>query len=288
MRRFLFGLLSLLLGLAATVQAGEGKKTAKPKRLLVITESKGYVHDVVRRPKGAGKEIIPSSEPEKMALVEKVLTKLGKTSGDYEAVCTQDSRQAITAENLKNFDAVFFYTTGELPLSETQKADLLQFVRRGGGFAGTHSATDTFYRWPQYGELIGAYFDGHPWHQKVGVIVEDPKNPATAGLKKHFYITDEIYQFKGPYSRDKLHVLMRLDMSSVKNPGRRTDKDNALAWIHTYGKGRVFYTALGHRAEVWQNPLYQQHLLGGLRYVLRLVDADATPSAQEGKTGGGR
>jgi type 1 glutamine amidotransferase len=288
MRTLLSGLLALLLLGFTTTANADNPKSAKKKRLLVITQSKGFVHDVVRRPKGAGSEVIPPSEPAKMALVEKVLTELGQKSGVFDAVCSQDARKEITAENLKNFDAVFFYTTGELPLSDTQKADLLQFVRRGGGFAGTHSATDTFYHWPQYGELIGGYFDGHPWHQKVHVIVEDTKNPATKGLGKDFTITDEIYQFKTPYSRDKLHVLLRLDMHSVKNPGKRADHDNALAWTHTYGKGRIFYTALGHRQEVWLDPRYQQHVLGGLRYVLGLASGDATPSALEGKTGGGR
>jgi type 1 glutamine amidotransferase len=120
---------SLLLGLAGTSPAAD---EARPKkRLLVVTESRGFVHDCVNR---RGKDL---------CLVEKALIGLGKKSGDFEAVCTQDSRKAITAENLKHFDAVFFYTTGELPLSDTQKADLLGFVRSGKGFAGAHSATDT-------------------------------------------------------------------------------------------------------------------------------------------------
>jgi type 1 glutamine amidotransferase len=262
----------MLLGLASTLligllgpAGGAGEKPAK-KRLLVITESRGFVHDCVNR---RGKDL---------CLVEETLIELGKKTGDFEAVCSQDSRKAITAENLKNFDAVFFYTTGSLPLSETQKADLLAFIKSGKGFAGSHSATDTFYDWKEYGELIGGYFDGHPWHQKIGVIVEDTKHPATRHLDKEFTITDEIYQFKPPYSRDKLHVLMRLDMDSVKNAGKRQDRDNALAWTHEFGKGRVFYTALGHRDEVWRDPRFQQHIIGGLRYVLRLEDADATPS----------
>jgi type 1 glutamine amidotransferase len=306
----LAGLLTTLLGAAAQ---GEEKKLFK-RRLLVITESKGFVHDVVRRPKDGG-----------LCLVEKTLIEMGEKSGDFQAVCSQDSRKEITAENLKNFDAVFFYTTGSLPLSDVQKADLLAFVRSGKGFAGSHCATDTFYDWPQYGEMIGAYFDGHPWHQKITVLVEDTKHPATNHLGKEFDITDEIYQFRGPYSRNKLHVLMRMVPSFVaqrrqqelkgieeakkalpaqlaklraegkikeaeklkqnvenRQPSvRRTDSDCALAWTHEYGKGRVFYTALGHRDDVWRDPRFQQHMLGGLRYIFRLVDADATPSAKE-------
>jgi type 1 glutamine amidotransferase len=255
----------MLLGWLGTADAGGNKPRAK-KRLLVITQSKGFQHACVKRKDGD------------LSLVEKTLIELGNKTGDWEAVCTQDSREAITGENLKNFDAVFFYTTGELPISDVQKADLLAFIRGGKGFAGSHSATDTFYKWKEYGDLIGAYFDGHPWHQKINVIVEDKKNPATKGLGDSFEITDEIYQFKGPYSRNKLHVLMRLDMSSVTKPGKRGDQDNALAWTHEYGKGRVFYTALGHRDEVWRDPRFQQHIIGGLRYVLGLANADATPS----------
>jgi type 1 glutamine amidotransferase len=271
MNRLLIGLVAgLLVAALGTARAAEAKGAAKKKRLLVITESKGFVHDVVRR------------RDNELSLSEKILTELAEKSGDFDVVCSQDSRKEITAENLKNFDAVFFYTTGELPLSDVQKSDLLAFIRSGKGFAGVHSATDTFYRWPEYGELIGGYFDGHPWTQKIHGIVDDTNHPATKGLGKDFLIDDEIYQFRDPFSKNKLHILMHLDMESVKNPGKRADHFNALAWTHQYGLGRVFYTALGHRPEVWRDPRYQQHLLGGLRYVLRLAQGDVTPSGQEG------
>lgn len=306
-----------LVALAAVAAAGLGAddKPAPKKRLLVITQSKGFVHDVVRRPKDGSH-----------CLVEKVLTEIGKKSGDYEAVCSQDARKEITAENLKTFDAVFFYTTGELDLSDTQKADLIGFVRKGKGFAGSHCATDTFYRWKAYGEMVGAYFDGHPWHEKVKVVVEDTKHPATKHLGKTFEITDEIYQFRTPYDRGKLRVLLRMDASkeravtkingkevkptdslelsyqggklianlnakdvnvqsfSFQAPrGKRQDRDYALAWVKEYGKGKVFYTALGHRPEVWKDDRFRKHMLGGLRYVMGLEKGDATPQPTPGK-----
>jgi type 1 glutamine amidotransferase len=276
---------------------------AKKKRVLFITESKGFVHSVVNRGKAP------------LALAEQVLTEIGEKSGDFEVVCSQDSRKMITKENLDTFDAVFFYTTGTLPLSETQKADLLDFVRKGGGFGGTHSATDTFYNWPEYGKLIGGYFDGHPWHQKIRVIVEDKTHPATKHLGDSFEITDEIYQFRTPYDRGRLRVLMSMDRAvdrpqisekgkevtlTVKNGvaslnvdgapkpasgfrydgprGKRSDGDNALAWVQQYGKGRTFYTALGHREEVWKDERFQKHLLGGLRFLLGLEDGSTEPS----------
>jgi uncharacterized protein len=311
MKRVLLGVLGALLVSAAvwTVAPVSAEGPTK-KRLLVITESKGFVHDCVNR---KGKPL---------CIVEEALTELGKKTGDWEAVCSQDSRKDITAENLKDYDAVFFYTTGELPLSDTQKADLLAFVKSGKGFAGAHSATDTLYKWPDYGNLIGAYFDGHPWHQKVKVIVEDTENPATRHLGKEFEVTDEIYQYRAPYSRENLHILMRLDPEFVaaskereakglegkkddlmkkadaaekagkadeakklrqqakglKGGIHREDNDCALAWTHEYGKGRVFYTALGHRNELWKDEKYLKLIHGGLRYALGLEKADATPS----------
>jgi uncharacterized protein len=301
----------LVIFLVGLVSAA-GDEPAAKKRLLVITESKGFVHGVVNRGK------------QPLCLVEKTIIELGEKSGDFEAICSQDSRKEITAENLEKFDAVFFYTTGSLPLSDTQKADLIGFIRKGKGFAGSHSATDTFYDWPEYGKLIGGYFNGHPWHQKVRVIVEDHKHPATRHLGKSFEITDEIYQFTAPYDRGRLHILMRMDMAvdrpqtrlngtllgdkdrvelTVKDGkptatlngkevevksfshdgprGARKDGDNALAWVQEYGKGRVFYTALGHRDEVWKDERFQKHLLGGLRYVLGLDKANATPSGKK-------
>jgi len=300
-----------MAAVAAFLFAGavHAQDARKPK-LLVITESKGFVHSVVKRP-----------APDTFCSVEKALTKLGNETGDFEAVCSQDSRKEITAENLAKYDAVFFYTTGNLPLSETQKADLLSYVRSGKGFSGSHCATDTFYQWPDYGNLIGAYFDGHPWHTKVKVLVEDPANPATKELGASFEITDELYQFRTPYDRSKLRVIMRIDPAWAKErrleelaqieksrndlparikqladsgkkdeaeklmkqvegrkPGvHRQDDDHALAWVRDYGKGRVFYTALGHREEVWANPLFLKHIRGGLRYALGLDKADASP-----------
>jgi type 1 glutamine amidotransferase len=251
-----FGLLACLIAFSfGGAEVGAGDKPAK-KKLLVITESKGFVHPVVRRGKDGS-----------LALVEKTFIELGAKTGLFEATCSQDSRKEITAENLKNYDAVWFYTSGELPLSEVQKADLLAFVRGGKGFGGSHSATDTFYKWKEYGELIGAYFAGHPpGYQKIRVIVEDTKHPATKHLGESFAIEDEIYKYREPYSRSKLHVLMKIDIDSHKNLWR-PDGDNPLAWTRDYGKGRVFYTALGHAEHVWRDPRFQEHVIGGLKYL---------------------
>ena len=180
------------------------------------------------------------------------------------------------AKNLDYFDAVFFYTTGTLDLDDSQKADLLAFVKEDGkGFLGSHSATDTYYDWPEYGDLIGAYFNEHPWGQvKCRIKVEDRGFPATKHFPAQIDMYDEMYQFKAPYSRDKLRVLMSIDPGSVDlaNPRvHRTDKDFAVTWVHQYGKGRVFYSSLGHREEVWDRKDIQTMWIEGIKWAMGLT-----------------
>jgi uncharacterized protein len=246
----------VFIGLACGSSAGarpDGSTGPEPppKRLLYLTHTAGFRHDV-------------------LPLSHKVVRDLADSSrGAFEVTLTEDCG-AISELGLRGYDAVLFYTTGELPMDEAQKRALLDFVRAGKGFAGIHSATDTFYQWPEYGDLIGGYFDGHPWHEEVTVRVEDPRHPSTAHLPASFAITDEIYQFRS-WSRDRVQVLLSLDPASVdlKAAGvNRTDRDFALAWTRNYGSGRVFYTALGHRAEVWNNERFQRHVLGGLHWIM--------------------
>jgi uncharacterized protein len=154
-------------------------------------------------------------------------------------------------------------------------------VKAGGGFAGTHCATDTLYN-TTYGALVGGYFDGHPWHQKIRIKVEDPKHAAAAGFKNGDEITDEIYQFRdAPYSREKLHIILSVDNSSIDtSKGKRKDGDYAIAWCQDYGKGRSFYTSLGHRKEVWKDERFQKHLLAGLHWAAHQADGSAAPSGK--------
>lgn len=237
---------------ASTVSSIESltARTKDKPKVLYVTHSAGFKHPV-----------LPFSET--------MFKEIGERNG-FELTATQDC-SVISAQGLAPYKAVVFYTTGELPISDEQKAALLEFIKSGRGFVGIHSATDTFYKWAEYGELIGGYFDGHPWHQEVAIKVEDAKSDATKHLGPSFKITDEIYQFKN-FSRDRVHVLMSLDVASVdltKKGVNRTDKDFATAWTRNYGKGRVFYTALGHREEVWKDERFQQHLVGGLRWAAR-------------------
>jgi len=213
--------------------------------------------------------------------------KLGQESGLWETFIRTDT-QLLTkktleanAKNLDYFDAVIFYTTGELDMDDSQKADLLKFVRdEGKGFIGVHSAADTFYTWPEYGEMIGGYFDLHPWNQFLApVIVEDLENPIVRHFPAEFRVHDEIYQFKN-YSRDRVRVLMRLDHSKIPLNAEgvhRTDNDFAVAWIRNYGKGRVFYSTLGHREDSWDRPDVQTMWREAIKWTLGLTEANATP-----------
>ena len=236
----------LVLGVAAP---------AATKRVLYITHSAGYRHDS-----------IPTSQI--------VMEQLGVKSGAFEVVSSEDL-SLITAETLRGFDVLYFFTSGELALSDQQKSDLLEFVREGKGFGGVHSATDTLYNWREYGELIGAYFNGHPWAQEVTVRAENRDHPILQDFEAVFRISDEIYQFRN-FSRDRTHVLLSLDTSSVdlSIPGvAREDGDFPLAWYREYGKGRVFYTALGHGNETWLDSRFQALLLNALKWLADIPEA---------------
>ena len=262
-RSVLIGILILIFSAGASPQ----EQRPKRKKLLAIGMSSGFQHDSVTYGLAT-------------------IWKIGQQSGLWDTYIRTDT-QLITkkklemnAKNLNDFDAVMFYTTGELPLDDEQKAALISFVKEDGkGFLGAHSATDTLYKWPEYGEMIGGYFNDHPWHQKVRVNVEDRNFPATKHFPPSFEITDEIYQFKD-FSRDRVRVLMSLDTNSVDLTGprvHRTDKDFAITWVRDYGKGRVFYSALGHEDQVWDRPDIQKMWLEAIEWAMGMTEGDATP-----------
>lgn len=222
------------------------------KKLLMLTHSAGFKHDYLPNAEEAVKEI-------------------GRESGQFSATATQDC-SLINAENLKNYDALLFATTGELPMSDEQKTALIDFVKSGGTFIGVHNATDTFYKFPEYGEMIGGYFSGHPWTQEIVANVEDREHPSTRHLEPSFSTFEEVYTHRN-WSREKTHVLISLENGSVDlSKGNREDNDYALAWCHNYGKGRVFYTAFGHPKEVWHEEWLRKHLLNGILWAMELVE----------------
>jgi type 1 glutamine amidotransferase len=240
-----------LLGSAAAIRPLGARAERPLERLLYFTYSAGYRHDV-----------IPFSR--------EILTQLGRNSGAFEVTATEDISE-LSTENLGRYAAVMFYTTGELPFSGAQKTALLDFVRSGRGFLGVHSATDTFYTWPDYLDLVGGYFNGHPWHQAVTIEVVDPGDPVVAFLGNSLPFEDEIYQISDFDYRGS-RVLLRLDPSSVdlgKTGVHRRFYGWPLAWKRFYGQGRVFYTALGHEASVWQDPRYQRILTNAILWSMR-------------------
>jgi uncharacterized protein len=237
------------------------------KRLLFLGEEKGYRHEAVSHAAGT-------------------IERLGRESGLWTTTIRTDTevltkkKIEYNAKTLNDFDAVMFYTGCDLEMNDEQKASLLSFVHDDGkGFIGVHSATITFTSWPEYGEMIGGYFDEHPWVTfDAPIIVEDPSFPGMAQWGKSFVLKDEIYQMKD-YSRDKLRVLMRLDASKLdlKNSRvHRADGDFAVTWAKMYGKGHVYYTTLGHVEQNWDDPRFQKMMVEAVKWSMGLENADVT------------
>src|SRR4051812_1661129 len=221
-----------------------------------------------------------------------VIERLGYESGAYDTYIRTDSniiskhplmtdgKPASGGPSLANVDAIFFLGHRDVQLDAQQKTDLLSFVKDDGkGVVAAPTATTAVGSWAGLGDMLGARYDGHPWNTAYGsVINEDPAFPATKNFPPVFAFTDEFYQAK-EYSRDKLRVLLRLDVSKMpKNDEvHRSDGDFPLAWAKTYGKGRVFYSALGHAAATWDNPDVYRMYFEALKWSLGMTDGDATP-----------
>jgi type 1 glutamine amidotransferase len=241
----------------------------KKRRLLVIGQSKGYEHDAI-------------------STAMATLYNLGRTSHQWDTFFRTDCA-AITkkprkwgAKNLDAFDAVAFFTDGDLDLDASQKADLLSFVRDDGkGFIGIHSAAITLLSWPEYGQMLGGYYDGHPWGVfQAPLVVEDSEFPGMKHLPRNFALEDEIYQIRN-FSRANVRVLLRLDADKVdlsKKGVHRKDKDFAVIWARAYGKGRVLYNGLGHREDVWERPDIQKMWQEQIRWSMGDLPGDATPT----------
>jgi type 1 glutamine amidotransferase len=224
-----------------------------------------------------------------------IIERLGYESGAYDTYIRTDSnviaKHALTTDgkpasggpSLENVDAIFFLGHREIQLTDAQKADLLSFVKdEGKGFVAAHVGLTALESWVAFGELLGARYDGHPWNTATGSIInEDPKFPATKHFAPVFTFTDEFYQAK-EFSRQKIRVLLRLDVAKMpSNPElHRTDGDFPLAWAKTYGKGRVFYSSLGHAASTWDNRDVSQMYFEALRWALGLDPGDPTPRAK--------
>lgn len=285
---------SLFAGLAVTLVAATqptpvSAADTATKHILFFTKSAGYEHSAIKHG--------PNGEP---SPAEKVLQELGPKN-HFDFTFSKDGR-IFTPENMQKFDAFFFYTTGDLTteggdhnpaMSKEGKAAFLEAIHNGKGFIGTHSATDTFhspgYESPQgryknsetvdpYIQMIGGEFIIHGEQQPAHMIVADSKFPGISGVPEDFKVKEEWYALKN--FAPNLHVLLVEDTTGMKGPMYQRPHYPA-TWAHMYGQGRVFYTNMGHREDVWTNPVFQSVLVGGLNWVVHNADADATPNLQQ-------
>jgi type 1 glutamine amidotransferase len=268
-----FGSGAMGLGLSGLSAA----KTPARKRILMFTKSSGFEHDMVKRSGG------------KLSPAEQIVTDLGQKRG-IEVTATKDGG-VFSQPTLSQYDAFFFYTTGDLttagqdknpPMTPEGKQAFLDLIRQGKGFIGTHSATDTFEpasahtdpkpptSLDQYVEMIGAEFVGHGQQQKARARVADSRFPGMQALGQGIEWTEEWYALRA-FPPD-LHVLLVMETEGMQgNFYQRPPYPST--WARTYGRGRVFYTALGHREDVWSNPLYQGLLAGAMAWAVRDVNA---------------
>jgi uncharacterized protein len=300
--RFLLACLAIALACAHHATAeGSGVQTAFPaKRVLFFTKSSGWEHEVIRDPAASGRPINKSSGNEVPGLAFQVLKALGEKDS-IEFIFSKDG-SLFTPAYLARFDAFFFYTTGDLTTVGTDgnpamtpegKLALLQAIAGGKGFIGTHSAADTFHspgaatkteaprfhadgdNADPYIKMLGGEFINHGSQQLSHLIVTDPKFPGVSLVPMGNHIFEEWYSLKD--FADDLHVVLVQDTEGMS--GNLYARPNyPSTWIHMYGKGRVFYTNLGHRDDMWKSALFQSLLTGALNWAVGRVDADVTPN----------
>ncbi len=281
-RRLFLRCLATLAGVLVTTSA-----VAAPKKILVVSTTTGFRHSSI-------------------ATAEKVIAEVGKSSGVYdielasvfppkdpgrnatdeqkaafkvEQTGYQEKIKAVLAEKmspaaLKKYDGIIFAnTTGDLPLPD--KEAFIAWVKNGGAFVGMHSASDTFHGFPPYIEMLGGEFQTHGAQVVVSAINKDSAHPST----KHFGATfdiggkkEEMYLFKN-YQQKAVRELLVLD----KHPNTGAAGNFGVSWCREFGKGKVFYTSLGHNEYVWEMPEYQKHILGGIEWTLGLKKGSGEP-----------
>jgi type 1 glutamine amidotransferase len=259
---------------SADAQGAAQGSTAPRKKLLALADTHtGFTHDSIGHA---------------LAVIER----LGRDSGAYDTYIRTDSQwitktpvppPARNARNLDYFDAVFLFISGEGNWTDQQKRDFISFVKDDGkGVVGAHTGIAAFYEWPEFGELMGGYFDNHPWNVTNGtVVVEAPDFPAMRHFPPTFAAREEFYVLRDkPYSRESVRVLAHLDTTGLdlKRPEyHRKDDDIPVALAKTVGKGRTFWSVFGHAAETWDDPNVQRMYLEAIKWAMRLTDGDATP-----------
>ena len=194
------------------------------------------------------------------------IQKMG-VDNNFEVDTTLDAKK-INTENLKQYKAVIFLSTTGDVLDDVQQEAFKKYIQAGGGFMGIHAATDCEYNWPWYGNLVGAYFGGHPSQQTATLTITDKKNLSTKHLPDPWIRKDEWYSFK--WVAEGLNVLITIDEKSYDLGKIKPMGHHPMAWYHAYDGGRAFYTELGHTDESFADPLYLQHVLQGIGYAMGL------------------
>jgi len=248
-------------------------KPKKPRKLLVMDLNVAY----------GGHRSIPHANL--------AVELMGKKTGAYEAVFSNDLDN-LKPGRIQRFDAIYLNNTVGMIFVDPEVRDgLTRFVREGGGLAGNHGVSHTSMDWAEFGEMIGTKWGVHrePTEQAT-VRIDDPTHPLTSAFGgQAFVYQDEFFRFPiGPYSREKLRVLLTIDVEKTDmNQGRpcpkpcvRADNDYAVSWIRSYGKGRVFFCILGHNPTLYMTPPLAEYFLAGIQFILGDLEADTTPSAR--------
>lgn len=270
------GAVAVGLGLSAFPLGWVADAQQKRRKLLCFTKSAGFEHSVVKR------------EGDNLSYAERILVDLGKKNG-FDVTATKDGR-VFTPENLAQYDAFYFYTTGDLtqtgtdgqpPMTPEGKAAFMDAVKNGKGFVGGHTATDTFHsrggRIDPYIAMLGGEFTGHDAQQEARMIVADTRFPGLRRLGADFRLTDEWYAMSN-FAQD-MHVLLVQDTQGMEGRNYKRGPYPA-TWARQHGKGRVFHCSMGHREDVWTNPIFQAVLLGGLSWAFGNVRARVAPNLE--------
>jgi type 1 glutamine amidotransferase len=280
----------LALGAAPFPLAWTAPADQKRRRILMYTRSEGFEHSVVRRP-----------ARNKLSLAERIVTELGAKNG-FEVICEKDGR-VFLSKDFPTFDGFVFETQGNLlsekckdgspPMQPEGKQALLKAVATGKGFVGCHCASDTFHspgpreqnqapsKIDPYIAMLGGEFIRHGSQQKAWMRITDDQFPGAEGLKD-FQLLEEWYALKN-FAKD-LHVILVQDTEGMKKTGGDRDYDRPnfpATWARLHQKGRVFYTSMGHREDVWQNKTFQRLLLGAINWSLGNAEAKLTPNLDQ-------
>jgi type 1 glutamine amidotransferase len=274
-----------LTWLAFASTSAQAAEAHSPHRLLFFSRSTGFQHTVVEVKDG------------KPCYAETILRPICEKH-DWELVSTKDG-QFFTPENVASFDAFLFYTQGDLfdpkavdgnkPMSKEGKQAFLDAIRKGKGFVGFHCASDTFHSpgeaWDAqpvgkrdpYIDMVGGEFIVHGSQQETTMTVVDPTFPGARSLGRSFKMFEEWYSLKN--FADDLHVLLVNETKDMHDKCYERPPYPA-SWIRNYGKGRVFYTSMGHREDVWTRPEFQSLVVGGITWAVGDAKADTTPNIE--------